>query len=172
LRRLDYVNLALALAALALGLYAVVRPPAPSTPPSATPARDPAQLREEVVRLRQAVAALDARTSLGSTEGAAALAQRLERLEAALPRPVSATGVAAPPAPSAPQEAGRPRYQRLTASSPAITVTQLSDRNFAVTNSDPALTDKPFTVQAIRPDGTTDTYTIIAPEPGPTPSTR
>ena len=163
---LAYATLALSAGAFLLGIYAVARPPpAPEKPAATVAAGDPGQIADAITRLRRDVDALQQQQqqqqqAAGGGGGAdAVVLQRLSALEA-----IARAGD--PRAAAAPQNAGRGRYKSFASSVSAISVTQNKDGTFSVTSTDAALTGKPISVNAVREDGTVDTYTIVAPPPG------
>jgi hypothetical protein len=170
---LAYATLALAGGAFLLGVYAIARPaPSPATKPGLAPmasnARDPQQVVDELTRLRREVDALNA-SSQAAPETIQFIVQRLSTLELAVRQQRGVDGGLATLAPApVSTEQGRPMFKELKVSNAKVTIKQLPDRSFAVTNADPALTGTPVVVEGRRSDGSIETYTVIVPAPGTT----
>jgi hypothetical protein len=159
--QLAYATVALAAGGFLLGLYAVARPsPMQEKIAGGASTIDSHQVEEAITRLRRDVDALQQGSGPSAGTDPSVL-QRLAALEAAV-----AHGDGDARAAAAPRNAGRPRYKTLRSSVPAVSITQGKDGMFSVTSTDPALTGKPLTIDAVRDDGAVDTYTIVAPAPG------
>lgn len=171
-RRLLHAALFLSAASAALSAYAAF-----GRPPSAPASDDPAALRAEIAQLRKA---LDAKADTGQLAGSIQrLHERIDQLEARRAQtPPSAAGGddpgPAPPTPSSSAAASTGearsastirRFVEIVAPAKGITVKELSDGTFSVTNTDPALTGQTMIVKGKSADGTERDISITVPAP-------
>jgi hypothetical protein len=141
-----YAALAIACAALALGIHAELRgAPAPASALASAACVDQAA-RDQVAQLRRAVAERDA---------------ALARLPPSGPAP----GARLPtePAPAASADPGPRRYVRFDVPNPAVRVTQKEDGTLDIHSTDPGLAGSVLTVTAISESGAEDKVLIRVP---------
>jgi len=154
---------------LAFGRHA----PAPANVPGAAAcACDDASVKREIAELRRALDArgTQPRSNDPTVERLAARVAELETRSGVTAPSRSAGDVGAPPSPTASGAPsllpdGHPAFTSFDLPSSALTVRQEPGGGLAVTNSDPALAGKGFTVTAHAADGSTHEVYIVIPPP-------
>lgn len=176
--RLSYWACALSIAAIAMGAVAL-KGAAPSGPKDASgEAASIVELQQETARLRRDVDALNASTTPGAQQLLPLIAQRLTVVEALVGHHAVDAGRGQSAAHAAaqsqdPLDRFRPEYAAIKTASGSITIRQNPEnRMFVVSNSDPALTNTPIAVEAIRVDGTVERYLVMVPAPSASPAER
>lgn len=170
-RRADVWLGAVSCAALVLGAYAALRPPAAAPDPAAA---ELAQLRQELAELRHSLAVTRNQMSAPGSSGAIAeIEQRLARVETtarATSRPVAAAPTSGADDSAGSSETqmpdGSPRYVDLKPTSSAVTVKQLESGAIVATSRDPALAGQSMAVKARTADGREEDVTITLPPAG------
>jgi hypothetical protein len=174
--RLLVISTVLSMAALAVGLYALLR--AASRPAAADPA-GLAELRQELGELRRSVQLTRSQLSApGQSTALADAERRLARLETSVGAPGRPTDAPARPGDDeAPDDApaddrverladGTPRFTSLRAPSSDVKVEQLPDGGLVVTNRDPRLAGQSMVIKGRTADGGESEISVTVPPPG------